>query len=162
MTPPKAPANATAFNHQGLYVDVSWLGSPSTDVTTYEVWRETNGATAIRLATLKTDVFWRDQAVQQGFTYTYKVVARDSLGNVSKPALTKPLTFRDSTPPRAVRNIRAFYQNGGVLVAWEPVVAADLASYRVLRAVSLATGEYKEIGLVDEFPRPRRHPQIFL
>lgn len=149
MTPPEPPAQIIAANQLGRYINVSWLNSPSTDVVQYQLFRSENNAPEKLLSTLTNTFYYRDEAITQPHTYRYTVVALDSLGNVSKPKTSEPVTANDLNPPREVRNVRAFPREGFVELIWEPVVANDLSKYRIYRSDTLPTGIYTQIAEVE-------------
>lgn len=149
VRPPEPPASALATNEKGRYINLTWLNSPSGDVTRYRVSRSENGAPYTTLAELGRVFAYRDEQIIQPNQYVYRIEAVDSLGNVSLPVQTQSVVVDDQNPPREVRNVRVFPREGYNELIWEPVVAADLAHYRIYRADDLPTGQYRLLVELD-------------
>lgn len=150
--PPEAPSALYADNLHGRFVRLEWAGSPSLDVAAYEVSRvEVGGANQaaaepVAVGRLDADAArrTRDTTVVHGRTYVYRVVARDSAGNTSPPAVDT-LAFGDFTPPPAPRFAAASEaEGGGIRIRWERVVDDELAGYHVYRS-GLPTGQFERV-----------------
>jgi len=91
--------------------------------------------------------FLRDEQVQPGMQYTYRVTAVDSAGNQSEPSPVAEIMVRPATPPANVRNTRveASPDGTGAEVTWEPVRSPHLAGYRIYRS-DISTGVYEPVG----------------
>jgi fibronectin type 3 domain-containing protein len=77
----------------------------------------------------------RDSQVQAGQRYVYSVVAEDSAGNASAPAVAT-ITVRTPAAPPAPRFVSAERRAGGTVIRWERVIADRLAGYLVDRGPS--------------------------
>ena len=148
--PPGPPTGLTARDVGGRYVDVAWSGSPAPDVARYELTRTGGGDSVARVLARPGgpppyDV--RDTGTVRGRAYVYRVVAVDSAGNRSVPAVDT-LSFTRPTPPPPPRHAAAARaRTAGVLVEWEPVADPELAGYRIYRA-PLPTGTPALVGTV--------------
>ena len=163
LTPPEAPSALRAGLADGFRVNLNWNASPDGDVVEYVVYRaeapagpatesqDTPARTQARF-TERTRVdrslqFLRDEQVQPGLSYTYRVTAVDSAGNESTPSPVAEILVRPADPPANVRNTRveATPDGTGTEVIWEPVRSPHLAGYRIYRS-DLSTGVYEPAG----------------
>lgn len=153
LTPPDPPGGVLAVNDRGLRVNLSWNASPSITVQEYVIHRSDTGSTSFsELARLHSGSrFYRDEEVETGNEYVYALTAVDRAGNESEYSKTDTLFFRNTTPPRSVRNTQAVRRNGGIYLIWEPVPNDDLAGYRVYRS-DIPTGVFVPVheGLLTE------------
>lgn len=142
VTPPVPPANIRMTTIRGTGLNVQWSPSSSTDVTRYRLYRRT-GSQPFQLLTQtnRGEHTYRDAQVQPAETYQYAVAAVDSLGNESLRQESESVLVNDGTAPRTVRNLRVSATPQGIRIRWEPIIAPDLKTYRVLRA-DQATGTY--------------------
>jgi fibronectin type 3 domain-containing protein len=146
FTAPQPPDNVSASNQDGIRVNLTWNSSTSSDVTSYRIYRAAAGAEF----TLQDSVpyqqrYFRDEGVETGTEYVYRISAMDSLGNESERSAADTALVRDFTPPRVVRNVRTKQTPDGVQIHWEPVPADDLVGYRVYRS-NLPTGVYSSVN----------------
>ena len=153
FTPPEAPERVFVENDRGFRVKVSWTASSSVDVVKYKINRVgVEGSQSADLGEMSrfSDLRMLDETVVQTRKYQYRIVAIDSLGNVSQESLSDTVWVRDTNAPREVRNVRANKQeNGRVLVTWEPTIADDLSAYRIYRCPRISTGIYEQVGEVN-------------
>ncbi len=92
-TPPTAPTNLSATAPSSTRVDLSWTASTdNTGVTGYSVYR--NGSL---LSGNVTGTSHSDTTVSPQTTYSYTVVARDAVGNVSEASPSVEVTTPAST-----------------------------------------------------------------
>lgn len=147
--PPEPPAELSLSGHHGRHVVARWLGSPSRDVDRYVLLRGSDGDTVTVGSRGDGERFvLRDTAVVRGTEYEYRLIAVDTAGNRSEPAV-RTHAFRDWVPPPAPRHAAAASTDGGVTVRWERVVDPELAGYRVYRS-TLPTGRFEAVsGLVE-------------
>lgn len=144
--PPGAPSTLSTENVEGRYVQIRWSPSSALDVAAYELTRA-GGDSARRLGRFDAKARdLRDTTVVRGVRYVYRLVAIDSAGNRSIPAVDS-LQFRDFVPPPAPRVAAARATPAGVVVTWQRVIAADLAGYNVYRS-NLPTGVFQRVGTV--------------
>ncbi len=153
VTPPDAPKGLRAVNDNGFRVNLNWSGVSSLNLEKYALYRKEEGDEYFEkiIELPLTTRFFRDEDVVAGNTYIYVVRAIDVAGNESGFSEPATLFFRNYTPPRSVRNIRAMAVDDGVMLTWERVVADDFAGYRVYRA-SIPTGIYEPLheGYIEE------------
>lgn len=120
----------------GDYVDnilVSWIESPSTNVTGYDIWRSADNITFTQMTTNRPSTTYQDYTVQSNIPYYYKVAARNiyaisDFGNTDSgysgtllPAPVTALTASDGT-----------YSNY-VLVSWSASASPGLTGYDIWR-----------------------------
>ncbi|HSH45678.1 MAG TPA: fibronectin type III domain-containing protein, partial [Longimicrobiales bacterium] len=144
--PPAAPTALRARSVQGRLVEVSWSTGGSLDVASYQLTRQEAGGARTDVATVAADGTRRvrDQDVRTGTDYTYRLVAVDSAGNRSEPAV-QTLSFRRLAPPPSPRRVSAAPAGAGVRVTWERVVDDELVGYRVYRS-NIPTGVYEPVS----------------
>jgi fibronectin type 3 domain-containing protein len=144
--PPDPPSGLLARDVDGRFVELAWSAPQAPDVAGYEVQRAANDSAFVPLAhvTGRPPFAVRDTAVAHGRRYVYRVVAVDSAGNRSVPAVDS-LAFRRPTPPPAPRNLAARATPEGVVLVWERVADPELAGYRVYRS-PLPTGTFEPLS----------------
>jgi len=146
LTPPEPPMNVTADNRDGTMINLNWNQSTSGDVVTYRIYKKNEGNDWILLD--RFPVYQRsakDESIHIGEELQYAVTAVDSSGNVSKRALSNMVIALNFDPPRSVRNVQVLSVEGGVRITWEPVVAADLAGYKIYRS-DISNGIFEAIN----------------
>ncbi|MEZ4701931.1 MAG: fibronectin type III domain-containing protein [Rhodothermales bacterium] len=152
-TAPEPPGALYAVVEQADRLALTWNPSPSTDLMAYILYRQKDGDARVETRMIPPGQRrYEAYDLEAGQTYTFWVTAADSAGNESARSERQQIAMRDALPPRSVRNVRAEpLEDGGVTLAWEPVVAFDLAGYHVYRAAS-ATGVFEKIheGVLTE------------
>lgn len=148
ITPPEPPVSFETSIYEGARINVVWGASPSTDVTTYNVYKIDQDQDTTIINKPKGNRFMPDNDVTIGTEYTYFVTAVDSSGNESQPTRESVLTMNDFSPPPSVRNIQAVETNEGVRLRWESSPSNDLEGYIVKRS-PLINGQY--LPLNEEF-----------
>jgi hypothetical protein len=149
-TPPDAPYGFRARNEEGFRVILNWTPPADLAVASYTIERREDGGTeTLRFEVPAGTLSYRDEAVESGRSYAYRIRAVDRFGNMSAFTPDDRVEVRHFTLPRTVRNVRAEATGangrpGGVRVWWEPVPDSDLAGYRVFRS-DIATGVYEEV-----------------
>lgn len=146
LTPPEPPINITADNRGGTRIDLTWNQSTSGDVVTYRIYKmnQDTGWTLFE----QFPVYQRstkDETIATGEKLQYAVSAIDSSGNVSKRALSNTVLARNFDPPRSVRNVQVSTIEDGIRITWEPVIAADLAGYKIYRS-DISNGIFESIS----------------
>lgn len=141
--PPGPPSSVTAESPRGREVTLTFNPSPALDVAFYRVTRtrtdagSPTGGNAVRVLADSLPAqgrrLVRDGDVESGRSYRYAVVAVDRAGNRSE-ATVHEVRVADAEPPPAPNFVQAAVRPGGVLVAWERVLAEDLAGYAVERS----------------------------
>jgi len=135
-TPPRPPS-ALAADRAGTAIHVSWQpptydgGSP---VTGYRVTRvDADGKESLLTAQPITGLSIDDTATKPGANYTYRVVARNSIGESAPAAIS---TATATTPPGAVQRFKAYAGNAEAILQWDPPIETgglDVSGYRVYR-----------------------------
>jgi len=141
VTPPEPPVSFETDIDRGVRLNLRWGASPSTDVTSYNLYKmtEDNDTT---VTTLPRDRrFLADDDVQPGKEYQYFVTAVDSSGNESEPSKIAELLMRDQSPPASVRNLQAVNTDDGIHLRWQPSTSDDVLGYLVQRS-ALSNGIY--------------------
>jgi predicted phage tail protein len=88
--PPGAPGNLQAVA-EATRVILLWTAPPETDIAGYRIYRGEEGLPEGKLlqSELITGLSYRDEQGQPGKRYRYRIVAVDTHGNESAPALTE-------------------------------------------------------------------------
>ncbi len=141
ITPPEPPSSIETTIYQDTRINVNWGASPSTDVTSYNLYKLSGDRDTTIINQPKNNRFHADTDVNFGTEYTYFVTAVDSSDNESRPTRESVISMHDSSPPPSVRNVLAVETEDGVMLSWEPSPAADLKGYIVKRA-TLVNGQY--------------------
>ncbi|MDZ7724201.1 MAG: hypothetical protein U5R06_15690 [candidate division KSB1 bacterium] len=145
---PARPGSMLLKNDAGTALTLQWNSSPSLDVKGYIAYRGTD-------AQLDSIGFYpaskralRDDQLSKGKTYFYQIVAVDTAGNRSQPAVSETVTFRDYSPPPPVQYVNAQKTETGIQLSWERVVDFDLKAYKIYRS-TLPTGRFTEIATLS-------------
>ncbi len=141
IPPPEPPAGIEASIYEGARINVVWGASPSTDVTSYNVYKFDQHRDTTIINQPKRDRFLADTDVTVGTEYTYFVTAVDSSGNESQPTRESVITMNNFSPPPSVRNVQAVETDEGVTIQWETSPSDDLEGYIVKRS-ALINGQY--------------------
>ncbi|MFO7889768.1 MAG: hypothetical protein R6V04_05440 [bacterium] len=145
--PPAAPGAIIIENDHGTALTLKWNSSPSLDVSGYVVYRGSDSALDSVGYFSKINRKFRDTNLSKGKEYFYHIVALDTAGNRSEPAVSNAVFFRDFSPPPRVQYVAVQKTEGGMQISWERVVDFDLKEYRVYRSSS-PTGTFIRIGSV--------------
>ncbi|HUE58146.1 MAG TPA: fibronectin type III domain-containing protein, partial [Acidimicrobiales bacterium] len=148
--PPTAPTNlhGTAVSDSGI--DLTWSSSTGgSGVAGYKVLR--NGTV---VGTTFGATSFADTGLSPSTTYTYKVEAFDSGGNLSAPSsAVQVMTLADTQPPSSPQGLRAtVVSSGEVDLAWSPSTDnVGVAGYKVLRngapVGTTSNTSYRDTGL---------------
>ncbi len=152
VTPPDQPNAVRAQNRDGVRVNISWSGSLSRDVGSYNLYRKTgNEEFELAVELDSGERQYRDEQIEIGDSYVYAISAVDTSGNESDLVETEEVLVKRSNPPRRVRNVRAVQTSEGVRIRWEPVASDHLAGYKVYVA-DRSTGNFEPIheNLISE------------
>jgi bacillopeptidase F len=85
-SPATVTLSGTGLAPQPHSVDLSWVGSPSSGVVGYYVYRSTtsgSGYAKLNASSIAPTTTYTDSSVQSGATYYYVVTAADGSGNES-------------------------------------------------------------------------------
>lgn len=144
---PAAPGAIIIENDHGTALTLKWNSSSSLDVSGYVVYRGSDSALDSAGYFSKLNRKFRDTNLCKGKEYFYHIVALDTAGNRSEPAVSNTVFFRDFSPPPQVQYIAVQKTESGMQISWERVVDFDLSEYRVYRSSS-PTGIFIQIGSV--------------
>ena len=122
-TPPTAPSNLTATVVSGSQINLAWTASTdNVGVTGYQVERcQGTGCSSFALVTTITGTTYNNNTgLSAGTSYSYRVRATDSAGNLSPYSnIASATTLSDTTPPTAPSNLAATVVSGSQInLAW--------------------------------------------
>ena len=147
--PPGAPRAVAARIDRESRVVVTWSGSVDGDVVAYEVRRRAMG-TVRRVGPADDSLLARVTASERQFEdpaagvvgrWRYAVIAVDSLGNRSTPAVDS-VEIRDRAAPRAPTGLVAREEAGSVRLTWEPT-GVDAPAGWVVEESTRDTGPWR-------------------
>ena len=146
-TPPAPPSYLTATNHDGVRVALVWNASSSPDTKSYRIYRQTvpgvMNKVPLRIVGNNQSSI-RDETMKKGLHYRYAIIAVDSVGNESRPTYSDTVWVRDEQPPRQVLHVSIDTVGSQVRISWGPVVAYDMAGYRVYKS-RIQTGIFHSV-----------------
>lgn len=139
---PRAPSELTATALSAHRVRLGWRAPADRDLRGYEVYRAEEGDTVFaRLAVdpTRTPVYvdsgYKDNELEPGRLYTWRITAVDSSGNTS-PFAERALRIVDDEAPDPIRSVLVHNQMGRhVEVTWTGSPSLDVARYLVERVV---------------------------
>jgi hypothetical protein len=146
VPPPAAPASLAAqATAEG--VRLTWQGGPGD----YRIFRRAGKEPEFATVAEVQQDHWTDANSQFGTFYSYSVRRIVKLGNgreaESELSNTVTLTPADTFPPSAPASLRAIPAMGSIELSWERSPEADVAGYRVYRAIP--GGSWERIAAVD-------------
>ncbi len=145
--PPAPPGAIIIENDQGTAFTLQWNSSPSLDISGYLVYRG-SGSDIDSIGYFPSMARkFRDTDLSKGKEYFYHIIALDTVGNQSEPAVSNTVFFRDFSAPPMVQYVSVHKSENGMQINWERVVDFDLTEYRVYRSSS-PTGTFKKIASV--------------
>jgi fibronectin type 3 domain-containing protein len=124
---------AAALSSRSVAVNWAYAGE---QVSFFEILRsrEVRGEYTLVGATSDSAGYFLDETVEPGNVYHFQVSAVDSAGNKSERTLTGSVLVEDYEAPPTPSGLTAEVGEGtSVRLAWNPVEAADLNTYVVLR-----------------------------
>ncbi|KAA1425031.1 choice-of-anchor D domain-containing protein [Mumia zhuanghuii] len=140
---PKAPTGFVATAGDGK-VDLSWKKNTEPDLSGY-VLRRTSPGTATQTWNLaKTATTATDPTAVNGTAYIYSLVARDTSGNSSSPALSTATPI-DKRAPATPIGLGAAPGDSEVALSWTKNTEPDLDGYVITRTRADGTGVKVEI-----------------
>jgi len=170
--PPGAPRDLIATVLEGI-VCLDWLppavmldGSTPVRVGAYAIYRKGEAdewyEDPVGVAGTETSFADRTAAVDRRYLYTVRGALAKELPPILGPPAEEALAdTRDVFPPAAPTGLLVLVEAEGTRLAWTPVLAPDLASYRVYRKSATGAGwtriaeGLKEPGYFDPAP-PKR------
>lgn len=154
---PMAPPVGLVGRAGEQQISLSWAppvgafnGGPVIEPIAYQVYRSVAGRGFMPLGGPLTAPGFIDQPVENGLTYRYKVRAVRASGGTGVFSDQVTVVPLDLTPPPAPQGLTIISTPGGLRLFWNPVAAADLGGYQVMRrsGETDATGDFKVIGQV--------------
>jgi fibronectin type 3 domain-containing protein len=137
---PVAPTALTVTPLRGYAVRLAWRAPADRDLRGYDVYRAEQGDTAyVRLTALPiaapvyVDSGYKDNTLEPGREYAWRIVAVDSSANMSTPAEVK-FRLLDDEAPEMIRSILVRNHLGRyVEVSFTPSPSLDVSRYTVER-----------------------------
>lgn len=114
-------------------IDLSWIASPSGDVTSYHVYRSTAtivDTTGKHVATVGGVTAYPDVTPAYG-TFYYKIFPEDAAGNIGGASNQASAASPDHLAPSAPDSLAGDPALESVLLTWKRSPEADVAGYRV-------------------------------
>jgi chitodextrinase len=155
-TPPTAPSNLTATAVSTSQIDLAWTASTDNmGVTGYRVER-CQGAGCTNFAEVASTIgtTYSDTALPAGTSFSYRVRAADTSGNLSPYSNTSSATTNaeppppDTTPPTAPSNLTATaVSSSQVDLTWTASTDnVGVASYRVERCQGAGCTDFAQVA----------------
>jgi fibronectin type 3 domain-containing protein len=132
--PPPAPFSLSARTTPEGAVDLLWQPALSADLAGHRVYRKDGREFALVVELPRADVQYRDETVDRGVAYEYRVTEVDDWGNESEPSRTVRVVPTDIVPPEPPSEGGARVTGRGVTVTWAASPAEDVAEYILYRA----------------------------
>ena len=95
--PPASASNLTASAASASQINLSWTASSTPNVI-YDIYHALSGSAPIKIASV-TSLSFGDVGLSPSTSYSYYVITRDNLGNVSVPTPTVSVTTLSLPPP---------------------------------------------------------------
>lgn len=132
ITAPNDVTNVTGVNVGERSLTVTWTASTSNDVASYDVY---NGATLVgTTASTSYDII----NLIPNTAHTFKVVAKDLMGNTSIGTSAIISTLADTTAPNEVAGLAATAVTmTSLTLVWNASTSSDIASYDVYNGTTL-------------------------
>lgn len=142
-----AVENVYASNDYARSVKLIWTPHFNPSVSEYLIQKEVNNTfKTISYITNRLMVEYFDKDLEDGKTYKYRIIARDFLGNPSRPS--KIVIAKTKKKPDSITNINASTNLAKtIIISWDNAPEAKL--YKVYRS-NTENGIYKQIGKVDK------------
>ncbi len=149
-TPPTAPGNLTAAADRQGPIDLTWTASTSSiGIADYIVQRCLgSGCTNFAQIATATGTTYSDTSVASSTTYSYRVQAVDTAGNVSAFSNTATATTVGSQPPTAPSNLTATAASSSQInLSWTASTSSiGLANYVVQRCQGAGCTNFAQIA----------------
>ena len=149
VTPPEPPSFVEASMQKAQRVSLKWPASESRDVVRYRVYRRglDESADSMLAEVVRSNRYFRDEAVPLGQSFLYSVSAVDSLDNESV-GVADTLVTRRTHAPASARNVQAVLMDGSVQLAWEGASNEQVVGYNIYKA-EIATGIYEPVAQTE-------------
>jgi hypothetical protein len=141
---PPTSLSATASSTVDKRIDLLWTASSGSDVKNYLIYRDTvsfTDTTGKRIAILGTDTNYADITSTYG-TFYYRLVARDSSGNVSSLSNETSAVSPDKiapNPPTSLIALPSPVIDKRIDLAWTASISSDVANYLIYRSTATIT-----------------------
>ncbi|GAB5520405.1 MAG: hypothetical protein RhofKO_26560 [Rhodothermales bacterium] len=134
--PPIAPSGVAALLMDNA-IQTTWDVSTEPDAVGYHVYRSRRvdgGFERLTSAPLDVlDTVYRDDTVELGRTYFYRVTALDEAGNESTPSTAEMVIAEDRVAPPSVDGLTARWEANQARITWQYRAPADLLTYIVMQ-----------------------------
>ena len=139
---PSAPTGLTALAEESR-ITLVWNANPECDIRYYYVYRRTS-STSYSYIGSTTSTTYIDQAVANGTTYYYALIAFDQPGYSSSYSAEASAVAIDTTPPAAPRNFTVYSYAGTnyLYMTWTYNSEPDIAGYKIYYGTS--SGNYTQ------------------
>jgi fibronectin type 3 domain-containing protein len=158
QVPPSAPRNPVAQGGD-RNIRVSWQPAPEIDLQGFHVYRAASlqdSAKQITSTLIDADeTAYVDSLVSPGKQYFYRVTAVDSAGNPSRFSTAVSAIADDLLPPGRPLQLTSAFEEGQLVLSWEPPDDEDIYGYWVSKGYSndvqahLYTKPVKDLMCVD-------------
>jgi hypothetical protein len=149
VAPPETPSKPEVTD-TALGEHIAWTGQGDQ----FRILRKIGDEKEFSIANTGRDHDWTDTGVDYTKTYTYAIQALVAAGDskMAESDLSPPstLTPEDKFPPAVPSGLHGDRTASSVALVWEPDSDADLAGYRVYRAVN--DGDWQKLADVNTVP----------
>jgi len=142
--PPAPPFNVRVSTGRYGVIEIGWQPSPSTDVSTFRIYRSDGISPQKVLASIR-GYTYNDSSVVRGRTYTYQVCAVDSSENEGVKSPEIRVTSKSVYLAPAPSSVEAVVSPQGVSLKWSHVDPRELAGYNVYR-LDRASGTFQKLN----------------
>jgi chitodextrinase len=150
--PPTAPTNLTATAASASQINLSWTASTSNaGIANYLIW-QCQGVSCVNFAQIAsvagTVTIYSNIGLTANTTYTYEVIAIDTLNNLSAPSNIAGATTQAQQPPTAPSGLTATAISGTQInLAWTASTSnVGLAHYLVERCQGAGCTTFAQIA----------------
>ena len=149
QTPPTAPGSLTATAASASQINLTWTASTSSvGLANYIVQRcQGAGCTSFAQVATPTGTSYSDTSLIAGTSYSYRVEAIDTAGNLSP--FSSVATATTQTPPTAPTNLAAYAVRGAIQIDlnWTASTSSvGVANYIVQRCLGTNCTNFTQIG----------------
>jgi chitodextrinase len=149
-TAPSAPGSLAAVAAGGTQINLNWsASSDNVGVTGYLVERQPSGGSFTQVGT-PTAITFSDTGLTAGTTYSYRVRAKDAVGNLSaySSVASATTTAADTQPPSVPSNLSVTAAGStNINVTWTASTDnVGVTGYRVERSQGTGSTTYTQVG----------------
>jgi len=133
ITPPSPPSSLICSKIDGKFINLSWIGSISSDVMGYQIFKNDTGSSVNFHYLAKTsDLFFNCTGLNEETTYYFKVRTFDEVPLFSTFTNIAQATTKDITNPAPPTSL-VFINIGGTFIniSWTQSISSDTVGYQV-------------------------------